>query len=221
MGVSGLHVKFVSHMAKAINTKAYLPDYRVAPRHPYPAAIDDCFASYEALVNRYGAENLLLSGDSAGGGLAVSVLARAKLMGLPMPKKLVLFSPWLDLTGQGDSFKTHKRRDPILSRQWLDSAVKHYTGVGLLGRPDPEHLASISPLNEVLDGFPPTLIQVGTEEILFSDASRFAQKLAASSVKTRLEVWSGLWHGWHYINFLPSAQGALEHVSTFMGYQED
>jgi acetyl esterase/lipase len=219
IGGSALHAKFVSHLAKAINTKAYLPDYRLAPRHPYPAAVDDCYATYVALVEQHGAENLLVSGDSAGGGLAVSVLARAKLMGLPMPKKLVLFSPWLDFKVEGDSFKTHSLRDPVLSSHCMESSVRRYFGMGLFRRPDDAHLEAASPLNEVLSDFPPTLIQVGTEEVLLSDANRLAKKLESSQVKTRLEIWAGLWHGWHYLNYLPESKDALEHVSAFMGYQ--
>ena len=138
---------------------------------------------------------------------------------MPMPKKVVLFSPWTDLALLGESIKTHRHRDPIMSKSSLESAARHYAMGRRFGRLDKEYLKKISPINESFEGFPPILIQVGSEEILLSDATALAKSLEQAKVSARLEVWKWLWHCWHYYGFLPEARAAYDNVAAFIGYQ--
>ena len=145
-------------------------DYRLAPEHPYPSATEDAMAVWDYLMHLgYGARDVIVAGDSAGGNLALSLVLKLKEQKRILPKGLILFSPWTDLTGSGKSYETKVDVDPILNREYLDNAIAAYASGQDLKNP------LISPLFGNFTGFPPTYIQVGSNELLLSD-SLFAQK---------------------------------------------
>ena len=172
-----------SQIGRRTQARVISLDYRLAPEHPYPAAVDDALAAYEALL-REGIEpsDIALAGDSAGGGLAVATLVNARDHGLPLPAAAFLLSPYVDLTLAGATMDTKSAADPVLSRELLEPRIADYTA----GQ-DPA-LSLISPLFADLSGLPPLIIQVGTHEVLLDDAVRLAQRAAAADVAVTLDV---------------------------------
>ena len=167
------HKAITSHLAKFANAHVVVPDYRLAPEHPCPAAIEDAVAVYQALLDDgVNPASLTLMGDSAGGGLALATLQALKAAGTPLPSATILFSPWVDLT-LGQLFDTD--RDIMLSHAWLDSAARAYAG-------DDTRNAQCSPLFGDLTGLPPILIQAGGDEILLNDSHRLCTALNAASL---------------------------------------
>jgi monoterpene epsilon-lactone hydrolase len=158
-------------------------DYRLAPEHPYPAAIDDALAVYRAILEQTPSSQIALSGESAGGGLVAALLLRLKELGLPLPASSVALSPWVDLTLSGQSMSSKASIDPsVLTPEGLRIRVPDY-----LGGMDPTS-PDISPIFADLSGLPPMLIQVGSHEILLDDAVRLAAQAAAHDVEVTLQV---------------------------------
>jgi acetyl esterase/lipase len=166
----------------------YALDYRVPPDGPYPAALDDCIAVYKALLERFGAARLVVSGTSAGGNLAAALLLRAKDEGLPMPAGALLLTPELDLTESGDTFHTLMGLDTVL-RERLTVMNEVYAGGADLAHP------YLSPLFGDVSGFPPTLLQAGARDIFLSNAIIMHRKLRKAGVRAELHVWEGMPHG--------------------------
>ena len=172
-----------SQIGRRAQARVISLDYRLAPEHPYPAAVDDALAAYDALLREGTApSDIAFAGDSAGGGLAVATLVDAREHGLPLPATAFLMSPYADLTLAGATMDTKSDVDPLLSRQLLQPRVTDYTA----GQ-DPA-LSLISPVLADLSGLPPLIIQAGTHEVLLDDAVRLAQKAAAADVAVTLDL---------------------------------
>ncbi len=213
MGSCDSHRPFVSHIARAAGIRALLPEYRLAPEHPFPAAIEDAVGVYRSLLQQgFEPANIAVAGDSAGGGISVAMLVSLREAGDPLPGALVLLSPLLDLSGQGDSMLTRVHQDPWFNPDILPIVARHYCGdVGLT---DP----LVSPVFADASGMPPTLIQVGNDEILLSDAERFAENIRASGGQVDVDVWPGMWHVWQmFIGLMPESRQAVEKLGSFIG----
>jgi len=191
--------------------KIFAADYRLAPEHPFPAAVDDALAVYRALLGSgIAPETLAIGGDSAGGGLAMATLLAAKAAGLPMPACALLFSPWTDLAGTGASLKTNRQRDAMLVSDKLQECVSFY-----LAGADPKNPLA-SPLYGNFSGLPPLLIQVGDTEILLDDSTRLAAAARAAGVPVNLKIWPNMPHVWQVSQvFMPEARAALNEAAAF------
>jgi len=187
-------------------------DYRLAPEHPFPAALEDAAAAYRWLLDQgFEPENIVLLGDSAGGGLGVSTLVTLVANGDKLPCAAVLLSPWADLTGSGESMTTRADADPWMTERECRTSAELYAAGADLGHP------LISPLFADLSGLPPLLIQVGTDEILRDDSLRLAENAKGAGVDVTLDVWEGMWHVWHYFApQLPEGVQAIEKVGEFV-----
>lgn len=204
------HRELIARLARAANSRALALEYRLAPEYPFPAAVEDSHAAYTWLLDQGVAPNqIILAGDSAGGGLALATLVAARGAGQPLPAGVACFSPWVDLTGSGASIERNARVDPILE----PAAVIHYAGL-YAGEHD-LRAPLISPLFADLQGFPPMLIQVGTDEILLDDAARLAERARAAGVTVTLETYRGLFHVFQMIPQLPETKKAVRMFAAF------
>ncbi len=164
-------------------------DYRLSPENPYPAATEDAMKAWNYLMLLgYGARDVIVAGDSAGGNLALSLVLKLKEEVRLLPRGLVLMSPWTDLTSSGDSHRSKADLDPVLNASYLQRMIENYAKGQELENP------YISPLFGDFYGFPPTYIQAGDNEILLSDATRLHQKMVQENVPTKLDVFKGMWH---------------------------
>ena len=178
-----------SKLAESTSMDVLCFDYRLAPEHPYPAATEDAMKAWNYLMLLgYGALDVILTGDSAGGNLALSLVLKLKEEGRGLPGGLVLMSPWTDLTSSGKSFTTRAELDPVLDSAYIDRMIHAYAEGQDLKNP------FISPLFGNFEGFPPTYIQVGENEILLSDSLRLYQNLAEANVPVKLDTYPGMWH---------------------------
>ena len=186
--------------------------YRLAPEHPYPAAVDDALAAYEALLhNGTAPSDITLAGESAGGGLAIATLVNARDHGLPLPAAAFLMSPYADLTLAGTTMETKREADPLLSPETLQARVPDYTA----GH-DPA-LGLISPVFADLSGLPPLIIQAGTHEILLDDAVRLARQAATADVEVTLDITPGVPHVFQaYYPILDEAATALDRAGQLL-----
>ncbi len=211
------HHGWIGTITQLANVTAYIPEYRLAPEHPFPAAIEDAFQVYSWLVNEQhmNPREIIVGGDSAGGQIALALLLMIKESHLPLPGGGILFSPCIDLTGSGDYSKVID--DPILTPELNDINFKRY-----IGTQDPKQ-PLISPLFGDLTGFPPLHIQAGTREILLDDSVRLAQKITEIGGSVELKIWEGMTHDFPLFSslklvgrWIPECKKANQLAAQFM-----
>ncbi len=213
IGSPKTHAALVARIAGSIGARGLLPDYRLAPEHPFPAAVDDALACYKGLLEAgYAPERILLGGDSAGGGLALALLHVLKVEEIPRPAACCVFSPWTDLSLSGLSIEQNQRLDVVLPRSRMEEMVGRY----LNGTEPTDPRAS--PLFGDFSLSCPILIQASRSEMLQDDAIRMAEMIQASGGDVVLEMWRDTPHCWQiFQGLLPEADKALASVSQFLG----
>ncbi len=186
----------------------FSPAYRLAPEHPFPAAVDDAVAAYRGLVaSGIPPGKLTIAGDSAGGGLALAALVSLRDAGDPLPAAAMLFSPWTDLAGTGDSVRTNRVRDAMFPGTGMDRAAAPY-----LAGADPRHPLA-SPVYAELGGLPPLLLHVGSWEILLDDSRRVVDRARAAGTQAALETWPVVPHVWQLFPMPEAAQSMRKAVA--------
>lgn len=206
------HRAMAARISRASAARVLAINYRLAPEHPFPAAVEDATAAYRWLLAQgIAAGKIVVAGDSAGGGLAISTLLALRDAKQPLPAAAVPISPWTDLAATGDSLRTLAGKDPMVQGDPLREMAKMY-----LGKTDAKNPLA-SPLYANYEGLPPMLIQVGGAEILLDDATRVAQKARAAAVEVELEVWDEMVHVWHvFAKLLPEGQQAIDRIGRFV-----
>jgi acetyl esterase/lipase len=188
VGSTTTHRAAAAHLADAVGAVGHVLDYRLAPEHPYPAAVDDALAAYRALLDSgLTPAQVVVAGDSAGGGLALALALRARTEGVPQPAALGLVSPWVDLTLDGLDETVD---DPLLSRGWLELGVTSYAGTDVR-RPE------VSPLHADLTGLAPMFVHAASQEMFVADVERFVAAARAAGVEVTYERLEGHWHVTH------------------------
>ncbi|MBT3391880.1 MAG: alpha/beta hydrolase [Chloroflexi bacterium] len=205
------HREWTARLAQATRMRCLALNYRLAPEHPFPAALEDAIASYHWLLAQ-GVEpsDIIIAGDSAGGGLALSTLVKLRDAGEQLPAGAVCLSPWTDLVLTGASIHSKAKADFILNRDSLQKYAGYYAAQ--------HHVANpwISPLYADLTGLPPLLIQAGSDEILLNDATRLAEKARAVGVDVHLEIWDEMFHVFQLFSFLPETKQAVSQIAAFV-----
>ena len=212
IGDAFLAAALASQVGRRTHAKVISVDYPLAPEHPYPAAVDDALAAYDALLQTGVApSDIAFAGESAGGGLAIATLVNARDHGLPLPAAAFLMSPYVDLTLTGPSMETRREVDPLLSRELLQPRVDDYTAG------QDAALPLISPLFADLSGLPPLIIQGGSHEVLLDDAVRLAGQAATADVDVTLEITPGVPHVFQaYHPILDEAAAALDRAGALL-----
>jgi acetyl esterase/lipase len=201
-----------SQVGRRTDAKVISVDYRLAPEHPYPAAVNDALAAYEALLRGGTApSDIAFAGESAGGGLAVATLINARDHGLPLPAAAFVMSPYADLTLSGATMETKRKADPLFTPEAFPARVADYTSG------QDAALGLISPIFADLSGLPPLIIQAGTHEVLLDDALRLADVAANADVEVTLDITPGVPHVFQaYYPFLDEAGAALDRAGQFL-----
>jgi acetyl esterase/lipase len=211
-GSTRSHRALAANIAYAAHARALTIDYRLAPEHPYPAALVDAFSAYKWLLESgIRPEQITVTGDSAGGGLTIALLVALRDRKISMPAAAVILSPWTDLATSGESWQENAKLDYLIHGTKLKEAARLY-----LKDTSPQTPLA-SPVYANLEGLPPLLIQVGSDEVLLSDSQRLAEHARLSGVDVTLEVWEGMQHVWHFAaNFVPEARQAVEKIGEFI-----
>jgi len=206
------HKNLAAGIAKASKVSALIIEYRLAPEHPFPAGLNDALTAYEWLLNHgFPSDKICLGGDSAGGGLALSLLLKIKEKKLPMPCAAALISPWTDLTCKNPSHREHQKKDPMINQHMLFHASRLYTG----GKNLDHYL--VSPANGDFEGLCPLLVQAGSLEVLMDDAVHLAEKAENAGVKVTLDIWPDMFHVWHFFSkFLVQGRAAVAEIGKFI-----
>ncbi len=212
MGSIATHRQMVSHIAKRSGVHTLLPEYRLAPEHPFPAAIEDAVGLYRSLLaDGFAANDIAIAGDSAGGGLTVATLLSLRDAGDPLPAAACLLSPWLDLSASGESMSTHAEKDPWFKPRDMPIVARYYCKDEELKNP------LVSPVYADWTGLPPIYIQVGEWEILLSDSTRAADRVSAVGGNVKLEIWPGMWHVFQaFLLVMPEARDAIQTLGRKM-----
>lgn len=212
VGGCDMYRQMVSHMARAGRIQALLPEYRLSPEHKYPAAIDDAVGIYRTLLQQgIKPESIIFAGDSAGGGLAVATLLALRDAGDPLPAAAVLLSPFLDVSGSGESMQTRAMQDPWFHAEDISTIADYYCAAEQRREP------LVSPVFADVGGLPPLYIQVGDDEILLSDSERIAQKIKVAGGEVELEVWPEMWHVFQmFIGKMPESGRAIRKIGDYV-----
>jgi len=195
--------------------KVLIPDYRLAPENPFPAALNDSLMVYRWLLEQgFSSTNLIICGDSAGGGLSVATVLALKDKNESLPAAVVCLSPWVDLTLKNETHVTKAEDEAVLRTDVLREWAFAYTDESNLTNP------LVSPVYADFHGFPPLLIQVGTDEILLDDSILLAEKAKADGVQVELKIWDGMWHDWHILGgLIPESKKAFAEIGQFVHTQ--
>jgi acetyl esterase/lipase len=212
MGSPRTHRSIVADLVRRSGLRGLTLDYRLAPEHPYPAALDDCVAAYEGLLaSGIAPGRIVLVGDSAGGTLALGLLLRLRDSGRPLPSGTVLLSPMTDMTMSGTSHVTRKAVDPYFAKASFESILERYVPVGQELGP------YLSPLQADLRDLPRMLVHVGDHEVLLDDAVRLGEATDAAGVECRVVIWPGMMHVFQSTApFLPDARRADQQIAEFI-----
>lgn len=213
VGSVASHRGLIARLSAAAGARALGVDYRLVPEHRFPAQIEDARAVFAWLLEQgFAGTDIALVGDSAGGGLVVSLMIAARDAGLPLPAAAAIMSPWTDMEASGESYETRADRDPIHQRPMLQAMARAY-----LGREGDPRDPLASPIHANLAGLPPLLIQVGDRETVLDDARVLAERARADGVEVELEVWDGMIHVFQlYAEELPEASRAIEMIGAFL-----
>lgn len=204
------HREFAAQLAKVTGFRVLLVDYRLAPENPYPAAVEDAIAAYRWLLTQgFSPDQIIIAGDSAGGGLSLATLVNLRDLGDAMPAGAFCISPWTDLALEGDSLVSKARVDFICTPQMLRTSAPMYYGAHNPKSP------LISPLYADLTGLPPLLIHVGTEETLLDDAIRLAEAAEEAGVEVDLHIWPEMFHVFPLAGYMPETQAAMGMIKSF------
>lgn len=206
------HRALCASIAKKTDVRLLFLEYRLAPEHPFPAALEDAVDAYRWLLNQgIPPEQIALVGDSAGGGLCISTTLMLRDHQIPLPVAIACISPWVDLLHSGASHQKNASLDPLLMTAEAKEAALQYTDSSNLRNP------YVSPIYANLQGLPPVLIQVGSDEILLDDAVTLSKKLEEAKGEVQLRIWQGMWHVWHITGgVLPEAGKAILEIRDFL-----
>jgi acetyl esterase/lipase len=196
-------------LAQLCEARIVMVDYRLSPEHPFPEPQQDMRQVYPALLTQYGAERLVVCGESAGANQALGLMQHIRDLGLALPRCAALFSPWCDLNNQGDSHIINDQRDPTLSNLWVDTAASLHANDQALDDP------GISPLHGDMRDLPPCIITTGSRDLLLSQCLRLARKMRAAGVSCDLRVNEGMWHVFEFYP-IPEASQSIREVAEFI-----
>ena len=212
IGSMRTHRSPLSYLSRVSDARVLGLNYRLAPEHPFPAAVEDSVAAYRWLLSEgVSPRRIVIGGDSCGGGLTIATLVALKYFGYPLPAGGISHSGWTDLAHTGETFVTKAEVDPLIDKEMLEGMAAAYLG----DRSRTTPLAS--PYYADLRGLPPLLVQVGTAEVLLDDSLRLADLAKEAGVDVTLEVWDDMPHVWQaFVSFLPEAREALEHCGEFV-----
>lgn len=209
MGSIQSHGSMISHFSAQLQTRILFVEYALAPEHPYPNAINDIMDVYERLLSDYPNREIIFMGDSAGAGLTASAIGKMIEQRIQLPNGVVMISPWINLTCDNASQEDNRAIDPILSREYLLESAKLYTGDAPFATTSPEYIE--------FDQFPPTLIMVGTNEVLLDDSKNFYNNIKGKQANATLSIYENQLHVWPLANVHSEAsQNAIKEIDTFL-----
>ena len=201
--------RFVARRFSDAGFDVFMPSYRLAPEHVFPAALEDAFAAYRALL-RAARGPIVLAGDSAGGGLAVALMLRLRAEGLPSPVAAALFSPWTDLAAASPSVRSNEEKDALFTRKVI--LIGGRAVLGMANARDP----FASPVYGDLAGLPPMLVHAGADEALRDDSTRLVERARTAGVDAQIELWPDTPHGWQLMPFIPEAVESRQKAIDFL-----
>jgi epsilon-lactone hydrolase len=210
MGSCNTHRYLASKLSRSTEARVIVPEYRLAPEHPFPAALEDAVRVYRWLISSgCSPDKIVIGGDSAGGGLTLATLLSLRDAGDPLPSLAVLLSPWTDMEGTGESMETRASFDP-----WLSPEATRLTPSLYIRDLDPRH-PLVSPIYADLTGLPPMIVQVGKDEILLSDSARLVDRARAAGVEVDFKIWDDMWHVFQTFS-IPEGQQAVDEIGEFV-----